>query len=86
MEAIDYLNGKYVGELKNGLPHGKGVLKWDSGDAYIGYWQNGKMTGLGRREVGDGKGGKFSRIDGYFVDGQLDHIGWFDLDEFREYL
>ena len=34
---------KYVGEVKNGKPHGKGTLTYpDNGGEYIGQWKNGK--------------------------------------------
>lgn len=81
METIDYLGGKYEGELKNNLPHGKGILKWSSGDEYRGQWQNGKMTGLGIRIIGDGNGGAFSRMSGRFVDGEFQYPDWVEYDE-----
>tara|TARA_B100000780_G_C21053985_1_gene423345 strand:- start:40 stop:1167 length:1128 start_codon:yes stop_codon:yes gene_type:complete len=39
---------KYVGEVKNGKPHGKGTLTWpDEGGKYVGQWKNGKFHGEG---------------------------------------
>ena len=38
---------KYVGEYKNGHPHGFGTYTWPDGDEYVGFWLNGKRHGLG---------------------------------------
>ena len=38
---------QYLGEFKDGLPHGKGVYRWKNGDFYEGEWQNGKKSGDG---------------------------------------
>ena len=73
MEKINYLNGVYEGQLLNGVPNGKGILKWESGDEYHGQWENGKMTGFGIRIIGDGHGGHFSKMQGYFENGDLQY-------------
>lgn len=78
---MKYLNGIYEGETRNGLPHGKGILKWDSGDEYRGQWNNGKMTGMGIRYIGDGRGNKFSKMQGVFQDGELLYPDFVDYDE-----
>ena len=65
MPKISYRGGLYEGTLKDGVPHGKGILKWESGDEYRGQWKDGEMTGFGIRYAGNGKGGYFSRIQGY---------------------
>ncbi|HEY5524318.1 MAG TPA: hypothetical protein VIK26_03160 [Clostridium sp.] len=36
MEKINYDGGIYEGQLKNGLPHGKGILTYSYGDQYKG--------------------------------------------------
>jgi hypothetical protein len=38
---------QYVGEFKDGLPHGKGLYRWKNGDFYEGSWVNGKKDGQG---------------------------------------
>ena len=53
--------GKYVGEYKDGLPHGQGtgtwVTQWEGGgEKYVGDWKNGKMHGHGiYTSIGVGK-------------------------------
>jgi len=43
-----YIDGdKYVGELRNGKPHGKGTLNYTDGNKYVGEWKNGEMHGKG---------------------------------------
>ncbi|MBC8306319.1 MAG: caspase family protein [Pelagibacterales bacterium] len=46
-ETLDYADGKYVGQTKDGKPHGQGTITWTNGDSYNGEWQNGKRTGYG---------------------------------------
>ncbi|KAL3906992.1 MAG: hypothetical protein SGARI_003748 [Bacillariaceae sp.] len=43
------LQGKYSGKisLDTGLPHGKGVFRFDNGDFYVGDFLNGMMHGAG---------------------------------------
>jgi hypothetical protein len=38
---------QYVGEFKDGLPHGKGIYRWKNGNLYEGAWLNGKRDGDG---------------------------------------
>ena len=43
-----YSNGdKYIGELKNDIPHGKGTYTYSRGDKYIGEYKNGEKNGQG---------------------------------------
>jgi hypothetical protein len=47
-QTIEYKNGdKYVGEVKDGKPHGRGVLYSADGCKYEGEWQDGKKHGFG---------------------------------------
>ena len=75
MGKINYLNGIYEGQLLNGVPNGKGILKWESGDEYHGQWKDGKMTGFGIRIIGD-----VSKMQGYFDDGDLQYPDIVDYD------
>jgi len=46
---VKFPNGeKYVGELKEGQPHGQGTFIWPNGEKYVGQWQNGQRNGQGR--------------------------------------
>lgn len=38
---------QYIGEFKDGLPHGKGTYRWKNGDFYEGNWVNGQREGNG---------------------------------------
>ena len=40
-------NGKYIGQVVNGLAEGKGIWYGDNGDRYEGDWKNGKQEGKG---------------------------------------
>ena len=43
-----FANGNiYEGELKNGLPEGKGIYMFANGDAYEGEFKNNKKEGKG---------------------------------------
>jgi len=40
-------NGRYVGQVVNGLPEGKGIRYWNDGERYEGDFRNGKREGKG---------------------------------------
>ena len=45
--VINYSNGaKYIGEVKDGLPNGKGIMLYPDGVCYIGTFINGKLSGM----------------------------------------
>jgi len=54
-------NAKYVGQLKNDLPHGQGNFTFSDGSKYYGEWRNGKGEGNGTKTWRDGRkySGKF---------------------------
>ena len=54
----------YIGEIKNGIANGKGIIKYDCGDLYNGYVYNGKAHGYGEYEYYDEYGKTIWR--GYF--------------------
>jgi hypothetical protein len=47
-------DGPYVGEMKNGLPHGQGTWTYTNGDKYVGEWKNGFANGHGTLTRPDG--------------------------------
>ena len=50
-----FSNGKYIGEIKNGLPHGLGKLYYAHGGEYDGNWKDGERHGLGSYSYSDGR-------------------------------
>ena len=46
-QEIKFNNGKYIGEVVNGLAEGKGTWYDDNGDRYEGEWRNDKQEGKG---------------------------------------
>ena len=50
-----FSKGKYIGEVKNGLPHGQGKLYYVHGGRYIGAWDGGKRHGIGSYKYSDGR-------------------------------
>ena len=67
-QEIRYNNGKrlrYVGQVVNGLPEGKGIMYYPNGDRYEGEWRNDNKEGKGiyyyhngDRYEGDHRNGK----------------------------
>lgn len=45
----------YVGQLKDGVPHGQGVMRWPDGGGYEGEWRSGNREGGGRATWPDGR-------------------------------
>ena len=57
---------KYVGEVKNGKPHGQGTLTYpDKGGKYVGQWRNGKYHGQGELTFWNG-----DKLKGNFINGK----------------
>ena len=46
-QELKYVNGRYVGQVVNGLREGKGIRYWNNGDRYEGDFRNGKREGKG---------------------------------------
>jgi hypothetical protein len=44
----------YVGELKDGKPHGKGKMGYKNGDVYQGNFEDGKINGQGKMKLSNG--------------------------------
>ena len=64
-------SNKYEGNFKNGLPHGKGVYKWSSGESYDGEWINGNRNGIGTYTKSDGVSYKGYYRNGNLTDGRV---------------
>jgi TonB family protein len=46
-KKIQFEDGTYVGDLKNGIPNGIGTLTYPEGMKWEGEWKNGKLNGKG---------------------------------------
>ena len=46
-QEIKYNDGKYIGQVINGIREGKGIFYWNDGDRYEGEWKNDKREGKG---------------------------------------
>ena len=54
-QTITYPYARYEGEVRDGLPHGRGTMTWNNGTRYYeGEWQAGKKHGQGIRTWPDG--------------------------------
>ena len=47
-ETLNFPLGKYIGQVKNKLPHGKGVTNAKNGDRYEGMYVKGLRHGKGK--------------------------------------
>jgi hypothetical protein len=79
MPSLDYRGGVYDGEIKEGIPHGKGILTYSSQHVYDGEWVNGcshgKGTAYGVITTGSRKG--TFRYEGYWLDDMMAGRGKF---------
>lgn len=71
-EAIQFARGTYTGELRNGEPHGEGVMEMNNGDTYRGEFREGLFHGQGIYTWADG-----SRFSGSFRQGEMHGDGEF---------
>jgi len=63
-------NPRYVGEIKNSVPDGKGTITLINGDKYVGGWKNGEKNGQGIFTSSSG-----DKFEGEFKDGLLNGQG-----------
>ena len=52
---MDGIHTKYMGEIKNGKPDGRGIKFIPYGGKYFGEWKNGKEHGQGTYTFHDGR-------------------------------
>jgi hypothetical protein len=60
----------YEGEWRDGLPHGRGVMRWQNGDVYDGEFDNGQPHGSGTAEA---VANTFTFADGRVYTGEFVH-------------
>ena len=46
-QELKFEDGRYVGQVVNGLREGKGIMYFNNGDRYDGEWRNNKQNGKG---------------------------------------
>lgn len=61
---------KYRGDLKEGIPHGNGEIKWSDCSHYSGNWSHGRMSGFGIMTWPSGK-----RYEGAWENSQMEGEG-----------
>ena len=71
-EELRFADGRYRGSLRNGEPHGQGVMLLDNGDRYVGEFRNGAFHGTGRYEWADGSVHEGEFRNGAVVDDAAD--------------
>lgn len=83
-ESFRFDGGTYTGETYNGIPHGHGKIKYNSGDVYEGEFVEGKQHGKGRYTYanGDYYEGDFCRSEFHGFGKQVDGFGTY-VGEFR---
>ena len=71
---------KYVGLIKNDVPHGQGNFTFSDGSKYYGEWKNGKGHGNGTKTWTDGK-----KYSGKFKNDKPDGQGTFEYPDGSSY-
>ena len=66
---------KYIGQVINGIPEGKGVMYVDGGDIYKGEFRNGKYEGKGIYYFNENDKTRGNRYEGEFSNGQANGKG-----------
>ena len=47
-------DGKFIGEIENGIPNGQGTVTWTEHGKYVGEYKNGERNGQGTFTWNDG--------------------------------
>ena len=61
---------KYIGQVLNGVPEGKGIMYWSDGERYEGEWKNDERNGKGINYWIDG-----NRYEGDFINNKREGSG-----------
>ena len=83
VEGDEKKSDKYIGEIVNGKPNGKGTvndLSGNKGNKYVGEWKSGKYYGQGTLTYSDG-----SKYVGEFKDGEFHGQGTYTFSDARKY-
>ena len=75
-ESIQYKDGEYIGNLENGLPNGKGIVLFPSGNKYEGEFKDGLYEGEGTYIYID-----YGRYEGQWNEGKENGIGTFTYED-----
>ena len=73
-------DGKYLGEIRNGVPEGQGTLTSSNGEKYEGEWKEGEKHGQGTLTFPDGQ-----KYVGEFHEGQPHGQGTETLPDGEQY-
>jgi len=80
-EGDEDRDGKYEGEILNGIPSSEGELTWPDGEKYTGEWKDGRQNGQGILTFFSG-----NKYEGKFKDGKYHGRGiftWSDSDKYE---
>jgi hypothetical protein len=69
-DSVSFSGGNYTGELMGIIPHGYGVLEFQNGEKYEGYFEYGDKSGKGIQTWSDGE-----FYDGYWKNSKYDGQG-----------
>ena len=78
---MDGVQTKYMGEIKNGKPDGRGIKFKPYGGKYFGEWKNGKEHGQGTETSPDG-----NSYEGEWKDGKQNGQGKWTLPNGSQYV
>ena len=71
-KTINFENeGQYIGEIKNGLRHGKGKMTYENGNIYSGDWIDDVFHGKGTYLKPNGQSMSGDWENGYLIRGQI---------------
>jgi len=79
---------RYVGQLRDGQPHGQGAYLFSGGERYVGDFQHGRQDGQGLLVLGDGRRFLGEWKDGlrngygvlYDLEGHVERAGYWERD------